>query len=94
MLKSKEKYVIHQICVKCCFDNNSVWEKSFDVGGLVLKWDTSHEDKSKHSKFQTLSIGPFTIEVNLSHNTLRLRSLDGSIGPLPLNDQDLKHYLQ
>jgi hypothetical protein len=45
--------------VKCCFDKKYSSEKEFQVGDLVVKWDKSHEDKGKYSKFQQLWLGPY-----------------------------------
>lgn len=42
---------MHQNNIKCWFNKKSTWNKEFYVGDLVLKWDTAHEEKSKHTKF-------------------------------------------
>jgi len=67
---------------------------SFSVGDLVLKWDKPHEDKDKHTKFQSLWIGPFRVHENIGKHTYRLQSLDEKIDTLPVNGQDLKYYFQ
>ena len=66
----------------------------FDVGDLVLKWDKPREEKEKLTKFQPLLIGPFIVDENISHNSFKLKSLDGKIDPFPINGQDLKQYFQ
>ena len=92
--KAKEKLLLHQNHIKRWFDKKSVEKNKFSVGDLVLKWDKGHEDKGKHTKFQSLWIGPFTVQKNLCQHTYRLQSLDRKIGSLPINGQDLKHYFQ
>lgn len=64
------------------------------MGNLVLKWDKSHEDKVKHTKFQSLWIRPFTLHEKIGYHTYSLQSLDGKIESLPVNGQDLKQYFQ
>jgi hypothetical protein len=36
-------------------------EDNFELGDLVLKWDSRSEDKGKHGKFDSLWKGPYTI---------------------------------
>jgi hypothetical protein len=55
----KSKFLSHQQIVKRWFDKHKAKEKNFQVGDLVLKWDKVNEPKGKHSKFQSLWIGPF-----------------------------------
>jgi len=55
------------------------------VVDLALKWDKAHEEKCRHTKFHPLWIDPFIIDENLSHNTFKMKSLDGRIDPLPVN---------
>ena len=50
-LKAKDKFDVHQNCLKHWFDKKSAGAKSFDVGDLVLKWDKPHEEKGKQMKF-------------------------------------------
>jgi len=47
-MKEKEKFTLHQNCIKRWFNKKSVGKTNFDVGDLVLEWDKSHEDKGKH----------------------------------------------
>ena len=44
----------------------------FQVGNLVLKWDTVRKDKGKHGKFDSLWIGPFVIAHIQKNNTFKL----------------------
>jgi hypothetical protein len=91
--KTKSKFEAHQQTVKHWFDKKSAGEKEFQVGDLVLKWDKSHEDKGKHSKFQQLWLGPYLIKEKIGQGTFRLQNLQGEIESLPVNDQILKHYI-
>jgi hypothetical protein len=91
--KTKSKFEAHQQTVKHWFDKKSAGEKEFQVGDLVLKWDKSHEDKGKHSKFQQLWLGPYLIKEKIGQGTFRLQNLQGEIDSLPVNDQILKHYI-
>jgi len=93
-LKAKEKLSLHQIHIKRCFDINFVGKNSFSVGDLVLKWDKSHEDKGKHTKLQSLWIGPYRVHEKPGQHIYHLQSLDGKIDSLPVNGQDLKKYFQ
>jgi len=36
-------------------------EDDFELGNLVLKWDSRNKDKRKHGKFDSLWKGPYTI---------------------------------
>jgi len=53
-MKAKEKFTLHQNHIKTWFNKKSARKASFGVGDLVLKWDKLHEDKGKHTKFQSL----------------------------------------
>lgn len=56
-MKEKENFTLHQNHIKRWFDKNSTGNTNFDVGELVLKWDTHHDDKWKHTEFQSPWIG-------------------------------------
>lgn len=90
MCKTKEKFFVHQIHIKCLLHKKFAGNKEFGVGDLVLKWDKAHEEKGKHTKFQSLWIIPFTIHEKHGHHTYHLQYLDGRIENLPINGQDLK----
>jgi hypothetical protein len=57
--RAKSKFLSHQQIVKRWFDKHKAKENNFEVGDLVLKWDKVNEPKGKHSKFQSLWLGPF-----------------------------------
>lgn len=67
-------------------------DNEFNVGGLVLKWGNSHEDKGKHTKFQYLWIRPFIVHEKLGQHTYHRQYLDRKIETLPTNKQYLKQY--
>lgn len=69
-------------------------KNEFNVGDLVLKWEKSHEDKGKHTKFQSMWIRLFTMHKKLGQHMYRIQSLDKKIDSLPINGQDLKRYFQ
>ena len=71
--------------MKSWFGKRFVGKKDFDVGDLVLKWDTLNETKGKHSKFQKLWLGHFQIDQKLGPSTFKLRTLEGKIEPLRVN---------
>ena len=88
-MKVKEKFTLHQNCIKTWFNKKSARKANFIVGDLVLKRDKSNEEKGKHTKFQSLWIGPYTIHEKLGPHTYNLQSLDGRIENLPNNNLDL-----
>eukprot|EP00253_Pinus_taeda_P004815 PITA_04815 len=57
--KAMTTHAHHQQLVKASFDSNFVASKSFQLEELVLKWDKSHEEKGKHTKFQQMWLGLF-----------------------------------
>ena len=61
----------------------------------MLKWDTPHEDKGKHDKFDHLWVGPYIIVAHRGNNAFILQYQDGSHyeGGL-VNGILLKHYLE
>jgi hypothetical protein len=70
--QDKRKLDQHQLLVKICFDSNSVSDRNFEVGDLVLKWDKPHEGKGEHMKFQNLWLGAFLIAEKLGPISFRL----------------------
>jgi hypothetical protein len=69
-------------------------EDNFDLGDLVLKWDSRNEDKGKHGKFDILWKDPYTIQAYRENNVFLLNNSDGSDLPGgPVNGRMLKHYL-
>jgi hypothetical protein len=57
--KDKKNLTQHQEVIKRWFDKSSIWNKDFQEGDLILKWDKENEIKGKHSKFQKLWLGPY-----------------------------------
>jgi len=49
--------------------------RTFRVGQRVLLWDSSNKDKGKHTKFEKLWLGPFSISYNLGNNTFFLKDI-------------------
>jgi hypothetical protein len=67
---------------------------NFELGDLVLKWDSINEDKGKHEKFNRLWKGPYTIQAYRGNNSFLLNNNDGSDLPGgPANGRMLNHYL-
>eukprot|EP00253_Pinus_taeda_P014460 PITA_14460 len=90
--KSKVIHAKHQLIIKSSFDSVSSGSKQFHVGDLVLKWDKSHEDKGKHTKFQKMWLGPFQIYEKIGHSTFILQDLSGLRDSLPVNGIILKKF--
>jgi hypothetical protein len=69
-------------------------EDNFELGDLVLRWDSRNEDKGKHGKFDSLWKGPYAIQAFRGNNAFLLANSDGSdlLGG-PINGRMLKHYL-
>jgi hypothetical protein len=88
--KARSKFLAHQQIVKRWFDKHKAKEKNFEVGDLVLKWDKENEPKGKHSKFQSLWLGPFQVAEKIGAGTYRLQNLRGEPDALPVNGQALK----
>jgi hypothetical protein len=89
---SKQNLMQHQELVKIWFDRNSVGNKYFQEGDLVLKWDKENEMKGKHTKFQKLWLGPYQIYEKIGPGTFKLKSLEGDLEELHVNGQFLKRY--
>jgi hypothetical protein len=90
--KSKKNLMQHQELVKIWFDRNSLGNKDFQEGDLVIKWDKANEMKGKHTKFQKLWLGPYQIYENIELGTFKLKSLEGDLEELPINGKFLKIY--
>jgi hypothetical protein len=65
-----------QDIVKCPFDKR-VTIVNYKLGDDVLLWDKAHKAPSKHCKFDSLWLGPYTIYEVLGTNAFRLKTLDG-----------------
>lgn len=85
MDKARQVHAHHQKLVKYSFDASSVNKKIIEIGDLVLKWDKSHKEKDKHTKFQKLWLGTFQIVEKLGPSTFILQDLQGNRDFLPIN---------
>ena len=66
---------------------------SFQVGNIVLKWDSRREEKGKHGKFENLWKGPYIVQAEAGHNAFFLKELNGEdLYGGPVNGGMLKHY--
>eukprot|EP00253_Pinus_taeda_P027928 PITA_27928 len=90
--QAKITHAHHQALVKASFDSNMVSKKDFQIGYLVLKWDKTHEEKGKHSKFQRMWLGPFQIVEIIGPLTFMLQDLARKRESLLVNVQILKKY--
>ena len=70
--------------MKSIFDRKEK-EVLFQVGDLVLRWDTRREEKGKHGKFYPLWYGPYRVSEQNSNNTFILEDLDGDSIQLLVN---------
>ena len=65
----------------------------FNLGDLVLKWDTRYKDKGKHGKFDELWKGPYSSCSFSGRNAYFLVDSEGNrVGIGPINGRFLKHY--
>jgi len=55
-------------------------------------WDSAHADKGKHTKFQKLWIGPFTISTVVGQNSYLLSDEDYRLLAYTTNGSHLKPY--
>eukprot|EP00253_Pinus_taeda_P025178 PITA_25178 len=90
--RAKIIHAKHQQVIKSSFDSISSCSKQLQVGLLVLKWDKSHEDKGKHTKFQKMWLGLFQICEKIGHSTFMLQDLSGLRDSLPVNGLILKKF--
>ena len=66
----------------------------FKIGDVFLRWDAQNEDKGKHSKFENLWKGPYTILDSRGKNGYLLAEINGKYCKGgPINGRLLKHYL-
>ena len=83
--KAKIVHAKHQQLIKSSFDSSSTGSKNLQIGDLVLKWEKTHEDKGKHTKFQKMWLGPFQIIEKIGSSTFILQDLTGKRESLPVN---------
>ena len=69
--------------------------QDFQVGDMVLTWNSQFDDKGKHGKFDHLWIGPYRIAAFRGKNAYILETSDGNltVGG-PVNGRFLKPYFQ
>lgn len=92
----EERRESHQIHVKFREKLNKLFDKKVtprDFRDLVLLWDSRHEDKGKHGKFNALWMGPCSIDIKIGEHTFFLKELDGEFIELHVNGRNLKHFL-
>ena len=77
--------------VKRTFDR-STQPGSFQVGDTVLRWDKRREKSGKHKKFDSLWLGPCTIDEVAGTNSFYINDLEGEILSLPMNGFLLKMF--
>ena len=87
-----ERTQLVQENMKNLFDKRTK-ANNFQIGNVVLKWDSRREEKGKHGKFENLWKGPYIIHAERGHNTFFLKKLNGEdlYGGL-VNGRMLKHY--
>ena len=80
-----------QQTVKKHFDKKAKAD-SFQVGQKVLLWDSAHAEKGRHTKFQKLWIGPYTISSIVGQNSYLLSDSDSCLLAYTTNGSHLKLY--
>ena len=90
--KTKQIFSKHQSTVKKWFDTHKSTEREFEIGDLVLKWDKINEKEGKHTKFQSLWLGPYQIAEKFRPRSFLLQTLEGDVDHFPTNGIVLKHY--
>jgi hypothetical protein len=79
--------------IKKLFDRRTN-EDNFELGDLVLKWDSINEDKGKHGKFYSLWKGPYILCASRGNNAFVLEDTKGADLPGgPINGRILKQYV-
>jgi hypothetical protein len=75
LMKSREEVYnrtqVIQENIKKIYDKRTK-EDNFELGDLVLRWDSRNEDKGKHGKFDSLWKGPYTIQAFRGNNDFLL----------------------
>jgi hypothetical protein len=74
--------------------NKSVKAVKFKVNEKVLLWDSTHDDRGRHSKFQKLWLGPFKTTFFLGANSYILKDLQDRLFSYSTNGSHLKHYVE
>ena len=74
--------------------NKSVKTVKFKINNKVLFWDSSHDDRGRHSKFQKSWLCPFKISFVLGANSYILKDLQEQLFSYSTNGSHLKHYVE
>ncbi|KAH9319306.1 hypothetical protein KI387_021075, partial [Taxus chinensis] len=61
---SHQRHIGFQEKLKRLFDKK-VTPMAFNIGDLVLLWDSRNENKGKHGKFDALWMGPYSIDIRI-----------------------------
>jgi hypothetical protein len=80
-----------QDIIKRSFDKRATMV-NYKVGDNVLLWDKAHEAPSKHHKFDSLWLSPYTIYEVLGTNAFILKTLDGKPLQFCMNGHHLKFF--
>jgi len=80
-----------QHTVKKYFDKKAKTD-SFHIGQKVLFSDSTHAERGKHTKFQKLWIGPYTISSVIGQNSYLLSDQDSRLLAYTTNGSHLKPY--
>ena len=79
--------------MKEIFDNRTKPD-DFQIGDVVLQWDSPHEDQGNHGKFDHLWKGPYKIVAFRGKNAYILEEVEGGlVSGSPVNARILKHYI-
>ena len=88
-----DKAWTYQEKVKRVFDRR-VKEDDFNIGYLVLRWDSRYEDKDKHGKFDNLWKGPYKVSTFMGKKSFFLTDFEDMTIEIGLViGKFLKHYL-
>jgi hypothetical protein len=90
---SLENIKRRQQTVKKYFNKSAKFVR-YKVNEKVLMCDSTHTDRGRHSKFQTLWLGPFKITFDLGANSYILKDLEERLFSYSTNDSHLKHYVE
>jgi len=79
--------------IKKYLDKNAKSIK-FKVNDKVFLWDSTHDDKCKHSKFQKLCLGPYNIALVVENNPYMLKGFEERLFSFTTNGSHLNHYVE
>ena len=67
-------------------------ERKFEIGDMILMWNSRMEDKGKHGKFDPIWLGPYLIENTWGEYSYIIKDLSENILELSVHGQFLKRY--